>query len=553
MSENTEDTEKVSDSALIQPMDDKAVTGALASWEEPRLSFRERLRKNWRQMLVRLWGPTGSLVFHIVVIAILVFATTKVQSIIVSPDTPILQPPKAPDLDPPTKSTEPPPPVPPANERDGDPGVLIPGGPTTVESEPDTHPVASSFGTDTSLQAPRDMVELSPKTTRLHMPNLYVQRTAINRNKLTDQWGTQIGPPGDGGMRPTETAVLRALRWLKANQNANGSWAGSKMNVPPAMTGLALLAYLGHGDTPESKEFGTTIKKAMDWLIASQKADGSFEGRDANDYTQPICAYALCEAYGMTQHPTLKDAALKAITVVVNGQHASGGFNYKLETATERNDSSYMAWCCQALKSAKMAHLDADVPDLEKTMNRARAGFKQNAAANGGFGYTSPGATGLSGAGALSLQMLGDPQAIEVKNTMKFLETATFSFTDWKKQPYSGESPLYYWYYVTQAKFQYADDTFRQWNKMFAPELCHAQLVEKDAIADANGKRVAIGHWESPSAGEHSGGVVQDTCLCTLMLEVYYRFLPSYQRVEAPDATATKKQDEKDIIIKVQL
>ena len=543
MSESTKDTEKVSD---------PAATGALASWEEPRLPLRERLRKNWRQMIVRLWGPTGSIAFHLVVIAILVFATTQVRSIIVTPDTPILQPPKAPVLDPPTKPTEPQPPVPPISEHEGDPCVPLPGGPTTVNPEPDPHPEISGIGTDPSLLAPRDM-EISPKMSRLTMSNLYVQRSAINRNKLANQWGTQSGLLGDGGTSRTETAVLCALRWLKANQNANGSWAGSKMNVPPAMTGLALLAYLGHGETPESKEFGTTIKKAMDWLVANQKADGSFEGRDDNDYTQPICTYALCEAYGMTQHPTLKDAALKAIAVVVNGQHASGGFNYNLESASERNDSSYMAWCCQALKSAKMAHLDADVPELEKTMKRAIAGFKQNAAANGGFGYTAPGATGISGAGALSLQMLGEPQATEVKNTMKLLDAATFSFADWKKQPYSGDSPLYYWYYVTQAKFQYAKEAFKQWNAMFAPELCHVQQIEKGAIADATGKKVDIGHWESPSAGEHSGGVVQDTCLCTLMLEVYYRFLPSYQRVEPADDATAKKPEEKDIVIKVQL
>jgi hypothetical protein len=43
---------------------------------------------------------------------------------------------------------------------------------------------------------------------------------------------------------------------------------------------------------------------------------------------------------------------------------------------------------------------------------------------------------------------------------------------------------------------------------------------------------VDIGHWKSPCAGEHTGGVVQDTALCCLMLEVYYRYLKVADREE---------------------
>ena len=46
---------------------------------------------------------------------------------------------------------------------------------------------------------------------------------------------------------------------------------------------------------------------------------------------------------------------------------------------------------------------------------------------------------------------------------------------------------------------------------------------------------VDIGHWESPVKGEHTGGTVQDTCFCTLMLEVYYRYLPLYS-LDGPPA-----------------
>jgi hypothetical protein len=57
---------------------------------------------------------------------------------------------------------------------------------------------------------------------------------------------------GYGGGNATEASVLRALRWLKKNQSQDGSWPKTK----PAMTALALLTFMAHGETPTSEDFG---------------------------------------------------------------------------------------------------------------------------------------------------------------------------------------------------------------------------------------------------------------------------------------------------------
>ena len=59
--------------------------------------------------------------------------------------------------------------------------------------------------------------------------------------------------------------LLKALYWLKKVQNPDGSWAKG-WGRQEAMTGLALLTFLAYGETPTSKEFGTTVRKAMEWL-----------------------------------------------------------------------------------------------------------------------------------------------------------------------------------------------------------------------------------------------------------------------------------------------
>jgi hypothetical protein len=358
-----------------------------------------------------------------------------------------------------------------------------------------------------------------------------------------------------GGGQGTEGAVLRALRWLKTKQETDGAWPQTK----PAMTSLAILAYLAHAETPTSDEFGGTVENALRFLVGCQDGGGLFKGRDGNNYTQPIAAYALSEAYGMTKVPEIKYAAEKAIEVVIKGQNAFGGFNYNLVGAGDtRNDTTYTSWCVQALKAAKMAGLSN--PGLDACMQKAVAGVRKNYGEKdgyGGFGYTEPGGgggTGLSGAGVLCLQFLGDTKSKEYTGGIAGLANATF---DWAA-PFGG-SPLYYWYYITQARFQHGGDSWSAWNKQFSPTLVKNQqilLKEQSGYVDHKGLPHAIGWWDSPSKAEHhdqgTGGQIMDTILCTLMLEVYYRYLPTFKTSDA-EKVDLNRNDNQNLKINIKM
>jgi hypothetical protein len=337
-----------------------------------------------------------------------------------------------------------------------------------------------------------------------------------------------------GGGNATEGAVMRALRWLKVNQDEAGSWGKDK----PAMTALVVLAYLAHGETPSSPEFGYTVEKALQYLLSAQTADGKFKGGDGHEYTTPIVAYALSEAYGLTQVPQLHDAAKKSVRRVIKGQNAVGGFNYGLKGPTDtRNDLSYIAWCVQSLKAAKMAYVEVD--GLDKAMTRSVAGVKANYGARGdygGFAYSSPGATGLTGAGILCLQFLGEGKSKEVQNALAGTAAAVCAWDKEKIDNMHHKDPLYYWYYLTQAKFQAGGATWDSWNKQCSPMLVKNQVViskEASGYLDHTGAPRSIGHWSEgvPGAKVHGGtqNGVFPTVLCTLMLEVYYRYLPTFK------------------------
>jgi hypothetical protein len=355
------------------------------------------------------------------------------------------------------------------------------------------------------------------------MKGIYGSRSPGSRGAALSRFG------GNG----SDIVVLRALRYLKKNQHSDGSWGKDRV----AMTSLALLAYLAHGETPGSAEFGGTVKSAIEYIISKQKGNGFFIGADNHQYTQPIAAYALAETFAVTKIPRVKDAAVKALIPVVKGQNPSGGFNYNLKPS-ERDDTSYMGWCVQALKSGKMAGLYGDVPGLKESMHKAIAGFRNNYSEResyGKFGYAGKGGNGgLTGVGVLCLQFLGAPNSRECKGGLRSLANWKF---DWDNTKW--HSFVYYMYYTTQALFQQGGQHWKNWNAQFLPTITRKQNVinkEQSGYTDHLGHKHAIGSWKSPSPQEHTGGnPVMETILCTLMLEVYYRYLPTFMVVPEED------------------
>jgi hypothetical protein len=338
---------------------------------------------------------------------------------------------------------------------------------------------------------------------------------AIMRNRNPDNRRTASSRYG--GSEAAEYAVERALRWLKVNQGEDGAWSGGA--VKGAMTALGVLTFLAHGETPASEEFGDAVERGIWFLVSDQEETGRFTSRDERDYTHPICAYALSEAFTLTGITEVGEAAERAIELIIKGQHGTGGWNYNLNSVN-RDDTSYMAWCAQALKAASIAGIN--VPGTDSAMRLAINGFMKNANRGGGFGYVQPRAPyELTGAGVLCLQLLGAAGDPHVKRGLLLLETRTCI---WDHFP--GSYPLYYWYYETQARFHEGNISWKVWNHQFSPTLIANQDVEPGKYT-WNGVAYDIGSWNSPSAVE-AYGKVYSTTLCAMMLQVYYRYLPTF-------------------------
>ena len=363
-----------------------------------------------------------------------------------------------------------------------------------------------------------------------------VMMKTIKGSRTPGTIGRVTGGGDKGGGDPhTEAAVMKVLWWLKAHQNTDGSW-GNANKV--ANTALAVLTYLAHGEHPGSpspytRDFGPTVQSALDYLIGSIYVGNDnlphFQGTDGNEYSFLIGTYALCEAFAMTKNPNCKEAATTCLYRIIENQSSTGGWDYKLNKNSTRDDLSFAGWAIQALKAGKMAGLH------HEGMLKKRGYSK-----SGGFTYTptannNGGNTGLAGVGTLAMQFLGRGTEAEALNALDVMRDWVPAFEADKlsaKRP--GGSPQYYCYYATQCKYQAGMkpgatkqdvDSWVKWN-LEMRKLYPASIIDlPEKVADVKGKEHAQGYYQNTDA--HSSRPYMDTCLAALQLMVYYRYLPT--------------------------
>ena len=449
----------------------------------------------------------------------------------------------------------------------------------TVDVQVDT-PNVSTVDVSTPTPQAAEPVSVKPAT----QDSVALIKSPVTMRSMTGSRNPgSIGAMTRGGAgygdATTEAAVLKALRWLKKTQKPNGSWTPS----PISNTGLAILAFLAHGETPASKEFGPTVEKAMQFLIDSlgtkkdktNKEVVTFKGADGNEYATLIATYALCEAYGMTRNPNTKIVATKTLQRIVDNQSPTGGWDYGINSKSTRDDMSFAGWALQALKAGKMAGMHPK--GLDECIKKAIKCLKTRNFRNGGFNYTAGGSpTGLTATGCLAMQLLGYMNEPEVKSALDFMREWAPSFKARGKGmakevaakiPGPGSNPQYYCYYASQCKYQAGMcqgatpanvKSWQDWNVAMKQLYPKTIITLPEKVKDANGKDKAMGYWKwQEDQTCKGGGDVMTTCLCALQLMVYYRYLPTTQtkaaKANAPEDDKSKKKKAKEVDIEVDI
>jgi hypothetical protein len=338
-----------------------------------------------------------------------------------------------------------------------------------------------------------------------------------------------------GGSEASERAVALALAWLAEHQLPDGSWNFDQRRCPNcrgkckdqgefgemtnAATALALLPFLGAGQTHQSGSYKKTVKAGIGYLQRNMHRSnyrhrdyGRVTHGDLTDpgqgmYSQGLAAIALCEAYGMTRDQRLRNTAQLAANFCITGQdRLTGGWGYTHGTG---NDCSVAGWQIMAMKSARMAYLDVPNEAFKKAFL-----FLDSVQADGGahYGYRSPGrGPGTTAVGLLCRMYMGwnrDNPALE-----RGIETLA--------ELGPARNNMYFNYYATQVMFQYTEGkgpVWERWNTTLRD-----YLIEHQATAGHE-----VGSWNE-CAYLMQGGRLYVTCLSAMCLEVYYRHMPIYQ------------------------
>ncbi len=325
-----------------------------------------------------------------------------------------------------------------------------------------------------------------------------------------------------GGDGKTEAAVGLGLKWLKQQQAADGSWSlvgpfNPYRDGPPpenkeSATAMALLAFLGNGQTNVKGQYQETVDRGFKWLLKHQLENGRFHTERASHhfYTHGQCTIAVCELYAMTKNSQLRGPCEKAVQYILANQAPQGGWRY--HPADEMSDTSVTGWVLMALQSAKMADLQVPQEALDKVSR-----YLDRASVDGGslYGYlpdTQTPTPTMTAEALLCRQYLGwdrdDPRLVRgvdllLKDHMPV----------WK------DRDVYYWYYGTQLMHHMEGPAWTKWNDNMKKMLVENQVK--------SGREAGSWNPEGDEWGPYAGRLYT-TCLSIYMLEVYYRHLPIY-------------------------
>jgi hypothetical protein len=340
-----------------------------------------------------------------------------------------------------------------------------------------------------------------------------------------------------------ETSVDRALEWLASQQAEDGRFPSDDI-AQPAVTSLAIMAFLSRGHLPDQGRYGAPISKAIDFVLSTQRNRGYFSllpvippaihltpSQTAN-YNHAIAGLMLGEVYGMTsgQRSQRIESALHRALVyhreVQSWQKANpadvGGWRYGApEGPNAASDMSVTGWALMFLRSARNAEFNVPKQYFDEGLDFVERCYEPDAKLHekGVFRYRpvksspadAPQITLPNTASAmLSLILGGRHEKDSVAAGVRWFRSRDY--------PRPWQEGYFYLatYYSSQAMAQVGGDA---WNQVY-PQIAR-NLIEE---------QVKDGSWPSGGGNERRFGSAYTTSLAVLALTPAYQLLPIFQR-----------------------
>lgn len=314
---------------------------------------------------------------------------------------------------------------------------------------------------------------------------------------------------GDEITPECKAAIEKGVAWLAQQQSNDGGFTGMQgygysRNV--AMTALAGLAFMEHGDLPGRGKYGKEVGRCLQFILDNCQDSGLIASDTSQGpmYGHGFATLFLGEMYGMTADDSIKEKLERAVKLIERTQNPEGGWRYQPAPL----DADISVTICQVmgLRSAREAgiHVSTDV------VNKAIQYVLRCQNADGGFSYMAgQGGFGGSGfprsaAGCCALYYSGIFDGDNLKKGLDYVKR----FTPGQGGNSRAEGHYYYgYYYATQAMFLAGGDYWAD----FYP------AIRQELIGNQQGD-----HWQGDFSEDYA------TSMALIILQMPNRYLPVF-------------------------
>jgi hypothetical protein len=371
---------------------------------------------------------------------------------------------------------------------------------------------------------------------------MWTRRQFLSRSGLTvlGTAGTCFALPGDerdggdgvntvpdgsaskGMITPkADEAIDRGLAYLNAHANGGGYFGTHGYNGNVAVTSLAALAFMAHGDMPSRGPYGRLITNALKFVLSQENREGRHPGYLHNPNATPhgpmyghgFATLFLAEAAGMVHDPKLRDQLdrilHRAVKLILDSQNPEGGWRYK----PGDRDADISVTICQimALRAARNAGIfvpknkvDKCVEYVKGCQDRIHGWFRYMKQGGGGGGAQGFARTA---AGVCALYSAGIYKGREIELGLEFLRGSR------PLLPHFSRPDMHYFYghyYAVQAMWTAGGRYWSEWYPAVRDELIGRQALD--------------GSWMDQICSHYA------TSMACIILQVPNNYLPILQK-----------------------
>ena len=317
----------------------------------------------------------------------------------------------------------------------------------------------------------------------------------------------------EGDRVPTDVRLIydHGLSFLAGSQKPDGSW-GSRNNQP-AVTGLALMAFLASGEDPNYGAYSVQVRKAVVSLINSQDTSSGYFGPSM--YNHGFAMLGLAEAYGAVDEELLWDDASGGGRSIAEALELAVACAVTAQTKSQPGAWRYMPTSADADTSVSGAVLmgvlaarNAGIAVPESCIEKALQFYKKSTSGDGAVGYAGAG----RGGGSRSMNRSAIATTVfAVANKTDWAEySAALGYLTSRLEEQNTGHPYYFRYYMSQALFQGDVEAWARWNREVVRILRDQQRPDGSFLA--------------------THGTDYGTAMSLLALALNFKMLPIYER-----------------------